>query len=63
MSRNRSLFKFSWIGIAAFFIVLLCMPLGHAAMILMEHFDYAKFACDLFMGDYWFEDGYVFRCS
>lgn len=29
--------KFSWIGIAAFFIVLLCMPLGHAAMILMEH--------------------------
>lgn len=25
-------------GIAAFFIVLLCMPLGHAAMILMEHF-------------------------
>lgn len=30
--------KFSWIGIAAFFIVLLCMPLGHAAMILMEHY-------------------------
>ncbi len=30
--------KFSWIGVAAFFIVLLCMPLGHAAMILMEHY-------------------------
>lgn len=29
--------KFGWIGLAAFFIVLLCMPLGHAAMILMEH--------------------------
>lgn len=27
------------------------------------YFDYAKFARDLFMGDYWFEDGYVFRCS
>lgn len=30
--------KFSWIGVAAFFIVLLCMPLGHATMILMEHY-------------------------
>lgn len=29
--------KFRWIGVSAFFIVLLCMPLGHAAMILMEH--------------------------
>lgn len=27
------------------------------------YFDYAEFARDLFMGDYWFEDGYVFRCS
>lgn len=27
------------------------------------YFDYAKFARDLFMGDYWFEGGYVFRCS
>lgn len=27
------------------------------------YFDYAKFARDLFIGDYWFEDGYVFRCS
>ena len=27
------------------------------------YFNYAKFARDLFMVDYWFEDGYVFRCS
>lgn len=27
------------------------------------YFDYEKFARDLFMCDYWFEDGYVFRCS
>lgn len=27
------------------------------------YFDYAKFARDLFMGDYWFKDGYVFRYS
>ncbi|WP_455643661.1 antirestriction protein ArdA [Parabacteroides sp.] len=27
------------------------------------YFDYAKFARDLFMGDYWFGGGYVFRCS
>ncbi|MCC8034359.1 MAG: antirestriction protein ArdA [Rikenellaceae bacterium] len=27
------------------------------------YFDYAKFARDLFMGDYWYEDGHVFyRC-
>ena len=25
------------------------------------YFDYEKFARDLFMGDYWFEDGFVFR--
>lgn len=25
------------------------------------YFDYEKFARDLFMTDYWFEDGYVFR--
>jgi antirestriction protein len=27
------------------------------------HLDYEKFARDLFIGDYWFEDGYVFRRS
>lgn len=27
------------------------------------YFDYEKFARDLFMTDYWFEDGYVFRHS
>ncbi|MFV0590341.1 MAG: hypothetical protein ACK5M7_03075 [Draconibacterium sp.] len=26
-------------------------------------FDYERFARDLFMTDYWFEDGYVFRHS
>lgn len=30
--------KFSRIGLAAFFIVLLSMPLGHAAMILVKHY-------------------------
>lgn len=29
--------RFNLTGVAAFFIVLLSMPLGHAAMILMEH--------------------------
>lgn len=27
------------------------------------YFDYEKFARDLFMGDYWFEDSFVFRAS
>lgn len=27
------------------------------------YFDYEKFARDLFIGDYWFEDGFVFRNS
>jgi len=27
------------------------------------YFDYEKFARDLFMGDYWYEDGFVFRRS
>lgn len=27
------------------------------------YFDYEKFARDLFIGDYWFSAGYVFRCS
>lgn len=26
------------------------------------YFDYEKFARDLFIGDYWYEDGFVFRC-
>lgn len=30
--------RFNFTGAAAFFFVLLLMPLGHAAMILMEHF-------------------------
>lgn len=29
--------KRSYTGLSAFFLVLFCMPLGHAAMILMEH--------------------------
>lgn len=40
--------KFGWTGAAAFFIVLLCMPLGHAAMILMEH---------------WFEGGELYLAA
>ena len=27
------------------------------------YFDYEKFACDLFMCDYWFDDGFVFRAA
>jgi len=27
------------------------------------YFDYEKYARDLFLGDYWFDDGYVFRRS
>lgn len=27
------------------------------------YFDYEKFARDLFIGDYYFEEGYVFRCT
>ncbi len=27
------------------------------------YFDYEKFASDLFVGDYWYEDGFVFRRS
>ncbi|MDR1181594.1 MAG: antirestriction protein ArdA [Bacteroidales bacterium] len=27
------------------------------------YFDYEKFARDLFIDDYWYEDGYVFRCA
>lgn len=44
----------------AYEIVEECYDLPEFAKI---YFDYAKFARDLFMGDYWFEDGYVFRCS
>lgn len=28
-----------------------------------SYFDYAKFARDLFCGDYWMEDGFVFRAA
>ena len=27
------------------------------------YFDYEKFARDLFMCDYWFDDGFVFRAA
>jgi antirestriction protein len=27
------------------------------------YFDYEKFASDLFISDYWYEDGFVFRRS
>ena len=27
------------------------------------YFDYSAFARDLFMTDYWMEDGFVFRCA
>lgn len=42
----------------AYEIVEECYDLPEFALI---YFDYAKFARDLFMGDYWFENGYVFR--
>lgn len=44
----------------AYEIVEQCYELPEFAK---TYFDYAKFARDLFMGDYWHEDGYVFRCS
>lgn len=28
---------------------------------VLSYFDYSKYADDLFMADFWFEDGYVFR--
>ena len=27
------------------------------------YFDYSAFARDLFMTDYWMDNGYVFRCA
>ena len=44
----------------AYEIVEQCYELPEFAK---TYFDYEKFARDLFMTDYWFEDGYVFRCS
>jgi hypothetical protein len=29
---------------------------------LRAYFDVERFAADLFMGDYYFDDGYVFSC-
>jgi len=29
---------------------------------LSRYFDYEQFTYDIFLGDYWFQDGYVFRC-
>ncbi len=28
-----------------------------------NYFDYKQFACELFMCDYWFDDGFVFRVA
>lgn len=44
----------------AFHIVDECYELPE---ISLQYFDYAKFARDLFLSDYWFEDGHVFRIS
>jgi len=29
----------------------------------LTYFDYGKFARDLFIGDYWYDAGFVFRCA
>jgi hypothetical protein len=36
------------------------MP-ANGSEFLMRYFDYAKFERDLFMGDYWESNGYIFR--
>lgn len=43
----------------AYDIVEQCYELPEFAK---TYFDYEKFARDLFIGDYYYEDGYVFRC-
>lgn len=43
----------------AYEIVEQCYDLPEFAK---TYFDYEKFARDLFMTDYWYEDGYVFQC-
>jgi len=43
----------------AYHIVEECYDLPDFAL---SYFDYEKFARDLFMTDYWCEDGYVFSC-
>ena len=44
----------------AYEIVTGCYDLPEFAL---SYFDYEKFARDLFMCDYWFDDGFVFRMS
>lgn len=44
----------------AYDIVEQCYDLPEFAK---TYFDYEKFARDLFIGDYYYEDGYVFRCT
>lgn len=44
----------------AYQIVEECYELAEFAK---SYFDYAKFARDLFCGDYWMEDGFVFRAA
>lgn len=44
----------------AYEIVEQCYELPEFAK---TYFDYEKFARDLFIGDYWYEDGFVFRRS
>ena len=41
------------------YYVEICSP-GHFAK---TYFDYKQFARDLFMCDYWFDDGFVFRAA
>lgn len=44
----------------AYEIVEQCYKLPEFAK---TYFDYSAFARDLFMTDYWMEDGFVFRCA
>ena len=44
----------------AYEIVEQCYELPEFAK---TYFDYSAFARDLFMTDYWMEDGFVFRCA
>lgn len=52
--------KYNDEGDFAYELIQQCYDLPEFAL---SYFDYEKFARDLFIGDYWFEDGFVFRIS
>lgn len=44
------------------YIVDECCMLDGAPELLKSYFDYKSYAYDLFIDDYYYDDGYVFRC-